>query len=157
MNPNNTHFLYPAALFASGEPYLINTILGSCVAVCLYDPVNQAGGMAHYMLPLWNGEGLASPKYGNIAVEKLVDKMKSYGSLQHNLKAKVFGGGEVIDIQDAYFYIGRRNIKMAYDMLEEFGIPVVGASTGGKYGRKLIFNTYTGQVKQRYVKRQDVP
>jgi chemotaxis protein CheD len=46
---------------------------------------------------------------------------------------------------------------MAYDMLEEFGIPVVGASTGGKYGRKLIFNTYTGQVKQRYVKRQDVP
>ena len=149
--------MYPAALFASGEPYLINTILGSCVAVCLYDPVNQAGGMAHYMLPLWNGEGLASPKYGNIAVEKLVDKMKSYGSLQHNLKAKVFGGGEVIDIQDAYFYIGRRNIKMAYDMLEEFGIPVIGASTGGKYGRKLIFNTYTGQVKQRYVKRQDIP
>jgi chemotaxis protein CheD len=113
--------------------------------------------MAHYMLPLWNGEGLASPKYGNIAVEKLVEKMKNYGSHQSNLKAKIFGGGEVIDIRDAYFNIGKRNIKMAYDMLDDYRIPILGSSTGGKYGRKIIYNTYTGQVKQRYVRRQDVP
>jgi chemotaxis protein CheD len=156
MNQNNTHFLYPAALFASREPYVINTILGSCVAVCLYDPTMNSGGMTHYMLPLWNGEGLASPKYGNIAIEKLVGKMKHYGSRQANLKAKVFGGGEVIEVRDTYFNIGKRNIKMAYDMLAEYNIPVIGASTGGKMGRKLIFDTYTGQVKQRYVKRQEV-
>jgi chemotaxis protein CheD len=63
METNNSHFLYPAALFASSQPYVINTILGSCVAVCLWDPVYKVGGMAHYMLPLWNGEGLASPKW----------------------------------------------------------------------------------------------
>lgn len=156
MIPDNTHFLYPSALFVAREPYLINTILGSCVAVCLYDPLEQTGGMAHYMLPLWNGEGLASPKYGNIAIEKLVEKMKNNGSRQYNIKAKIFGGGEVIEVQSTSFNIGKRNIKMAYDLLEDYKIPVIASSTGGKLGRKLIFNTYTGQVRQRYVKRQDI-
>jgi len=67
---DNTHFLYPAALFASRTPHMVTTILGSCVAICLYDPILKFGGINHYMLPLWNGQGLASPKYGNIAIEK---------------------------------------------------------------------------------------
>src|SRR6056297_2647363 len=92
-----THFLYPSTLFASKTPYLVNTILGSCVAVCMYDPVLKIGGINHYMLPLWNGEGLASPKYGNIAIEKLLEKLKSFGSKKYNIKAKIFGGGEVIE------------------------------------------------------------
>jgi chemotaxis protein CheD len=154
MDPKNSHFLYPAALFASREPYIINTILGSCVAVCLWDPVTNRGGMAHYMLPLWNGEGLASPKYGNIAIDKLVEKLQSFGSSKANLKAKIFGGGEVIDSYNAYFYIGRRNIEIAYEILNEKSIPIIGSSTGGRQGRKIIFNTFTGEVRQRYVKRQ---
>jgi chemotaxis protein CheD len=154
METNNSHFLYPAALFASRQPYVINTILGSCVAVCLWDPVYKVGGMAHYMLPLWNGEGLASPKFGNIAIEKLIEKLQSYGSQKSNLKAKVFGGGEVIDSDSGFFHIGRRNIELAFEMLKERKIPVIGSSTGGRQGRKIIFNTYTGEVRQRYVKRQ---
>ena len=70
-----SHFLYPSALFASREPYIVNTILGSCVAVCLYDVKLQIGGINHYMLPFWNGQGLASPKFGNIAISKLLEKM----------------------------------------------------------------------------------
>jgi len=50
------------------------------------------------MLPLWNGEGLASPKYGNIAIEKLIERMLYLGSRKANLQAKIFGGGEVIDV-----------------------------------------------------------
>ena len=157
MQLENSHFLYPAALHVSRQPGYIHTILGSCVAVCLYDPVMAFGGMTHYMLPLWNGEGLASPKYGNIAIERLVQKMESYGSKSYQLKAKIFGGGEVIETKNTYFYIGKRNIKMAHDLLEDYRIPVVSSSTGGKYGRKIIFETATGQVRQRYVKRQDVP
>ena len=156
MDSLNSHYLYPSALFVSKEPYLINTILGSCVAVCLYDPKSEIGGMAHYMLPFWNGEGLASPKYGNIAVEKLVEKMKSYGSQQSDMKAKVFGGGEVINVKNMCFDIGKRNVKMAFDMLGDCNIPVISSSTGGKHGRKLIFNTQTGLVKQRYVRQVDM-
>ena len=71
------HFLYPGAIYISPEPTLITTILGSCVAICLYDPILQIGGMNHYMLPLWNGQGLASPRYGNIAIEKLITNLES--------------------------------------------------------------------------------
>ena len=64
------HYLYPSALFAERTPFLVDTILGSCVAVCLYDEHKKIGGINHYMLPLWNGDGLATPKFGNIAIEK---------------------------------------------------------------------------------------
>lgn len=151
MNTLDSHFLYPAALFASQKPYQINTILGSCVAVCFWDPILRVGGMCHYMLPYWNGNGLASPKYGNIAVEKLLEKMISFGSKKSNLVAKVFGGGEVIETKSQQFHIGERNIQFAWEQLKELNIQVVSSSVGGKNGRKIIFNTETGEVKQRYV------
>lgn len=149
----SSYYLYPAALFASKQPYIVNTILGSCVAICIYDPVLNIGGINHYMLPLWNGKGLASPKYGDIAIEKLADKMRSFGSNIHNLQAKVFGGGEVIDTKIASFNIGARNISIAYDKLYELKIKIIAESTGGKYGRKIIFNTSTGEVRQKLVNR----
>src|SRR5512133_3111807 len=90
------HYLYPATLFASREPHIINTILGSCVAVCMWDNVLGYGGINHYMLPLWNGKGLASPKYGNIAIRKLYEKMIDLGCSSMNLNAKVFGGADVL-------------------------------------------------------------
>lgn len=149
-----THFLYPSTLFASHEPYIVNTILGSCVAVCLYDPVNRVGGINHYMLPFWNGEGLASPKFGNIAIEKLVEKMILLGSKHTNLIAKVFGGGEVIDTQISQFHIGERNIQVAQQMLKEMRINIAGQSVGGKNGRKIQFDTQTGAVLQKIIPKQ---
>lgn len=151
-----TYFLYPSTMFCSREPHLVNTILGSCVAVCLYDPVNRTGGINHYMLPFWNGEGLASPKYGNIAIERLVEKMLSLGSNKSNLIAKVFGGGEVIDTQISQFHIGERNIEIALRVLKELNIKIAGQSLGGKNGRKIQFNTETGAVMQKIIARQKV-
>ncbi len=149
-----THFLYPSTLFVSKEQYLVNTILGSCVAVCLFDPITKTGGINHYMLPFWNGEGLASPKYGNIAIERMVEKMISLGCKKSNLIAKVFGGGEVIDTQISQFHIGERNIAVAYQMLKELNIAISGQSVGGKNGRKIQFNTGTGAVLQKMIAKQ---
>ncbi len=146
-----THFLYPSTLFASTEPHLVNTILGSCVAVCLYDPITKVGGINHYMLPFWNGVGLASPKHGNIAIERLVIKMQNLGCKKSNLIAKVFGGGEVINTQVSQFLIGERNIQVAYQVLEEQRIKISGQSVGGKVGRKIQFNTATGAVLQKFI------
>lgn len=152
------HFLYPAELFISKTPYQVNTILGSCVAVCLIDPVLQIGGINHFMLPYWNGQGLASPKYGNIAIDRLMDKMLSLGCSKSNLKAKIFGGGEVIETNIVQFNIGQRNIEVARTMLEEMKIPIVSSSVGGKLGRKIEFFTSTGDVRQKYVqKTQQIP
>jgi chemotaxis protein CheD len=155
MMENNlpVHFLYPAELFVSKTPHQINTILGSCVAVCLFDPVLKIGGINHYMLPYWNGQGLASPKYGNIAIEKLLDKLISLGSNKNNLKAKIFGGGEVIETQVVQFHIGARNIEVAKLLLEEKKIPIISSSVGGKLGRKIEFITSTGEVRQKYVQK----
>lgn len=151
-----THFLYPSTLYVSKEQTFVSTILGSCVAVCLYDPILKLGGINHYMLPLWNGQGLASTKYGNIAIEKLIEKMLGFGCHKKNMIAKVFGGGEVIDTQISQFLIGERNIHIAHKILKEQGIKITGESVGGKLGRKIQFNTYTGEVLQRIIKKQSV-
>jgi chemotaxis protein CheD len=145
------HYLYPAALFAHKEPHIVNTILGSCVSVCLYDSKLKIGGINHFMLPHWNGQELASPKYGNIAIEKLLDKMLEMGSQHKYLIAKVFGGGEVIQVKNYNFNVGLRNIELATGMLGKMHIPIVASSLGGKEGRKIQFNTFEGSVKMKFV------
>jgi len=154
MTDLSTHFLYPSTLFASREPVLVNTILGSCVAVCFYDTYLQFGGINHYMLPFWNGQGLASPKFGNIAIEKLLEKMISLGSNQSNLIAKVFGGGNIIEATTAQFMIGDRNIAVALDMLKEMNVKVISQSVGGNLGRKIQFDTSTGEIKHKFIEKQ---
>jgi len=154
MTEPSTHFLYPSTLFASREPYIVNTILGSCVAVCIYDTLLGFGGINHYMLPFWNGQGLASPKFGNIAIHKLIEKMQSLGSQQRNMIAKVFGGGNIIEASTAQFMIGDRNILVAKDTLRELQIQIISQSLGGNLGRKIQFNTATGEVKQKMIEKQ---
>lgn len=142
------HYLLPSALFAAKEPCLVDTILGSCIAVCLYDSKLKIGGINHYMLPLWNGKGLATPKYGNIAIEKLVEKMISMGSSKPNLIAKVFGGANQMLTS---LSVGERNREIAISQLKAEGIKVVAESTGGFKGRKIQFNTYTGEVLMKFL------
>ena len=150
------HFLYPAAMYASKTPTLVSTILGSCIAVCFWDPTLKIGGINHFMLPFWNGQGLASPKYGNIAIDRLMEKMISMGSNPKSIKAKVFGGGEVIETNIKQFHIGDRNIQIAFERLEELKIPVISQSVGGKLGRKIQFNTETGEVKHKFIQKTAV-
>ena len=147
-----THFLYPSTIFISKEPFYVTTILGSCVAVCIWDSFLNIGAINHYMLPLWNGQGLASPKYGNIAIKKTIEKMQNLGSKVENMKAKMFGGGEILDSKTAQFNIGNRNIEIAMLMLDDYKIPIISSSTGGNRGRKILFNTQTGEVKQKFIK-----
>jgi len=152
---HKSHFLFPAALFIDAEPYIVDTILGSCVAVCLYDKEKKIGGINHFMLPFWNGTGLASPKYGNIAIEKLLSKMLNLGCNINNIEAKVFGGGEVVETKTNHFKIGERNIEIAIKLLKENNIKIIGKSVGGKLGRKIRFNTFTGTVLMRFIKKSN--
>jgi len=145
------HYLHPAAMYISTAPCMISTVLGSCVSVCLWDSVLEIGGMNHYMLPLWNGQGLASPKYGNIATDKLIEGMINNGSKKKNITAKVFGGASVLQIKNDIFNIGERNIDLAYNHLKINDIKIIAESVGGYAGRKLIFFPHTGEVRQKYL------
>jgi len=139
-------FLNPCTLFAHRDEHLVSTILGSCVAVCLWDQVLQCGGMNHYMLPLWNGDGLATPKYGNVAIEKLLRRMLDLGCMKKNLVAKLFGGANVLNVGPGLFPVGERNCMVAEQLLSEHGIKIVASSLGGIRGLKIIFNTKQGSV-----------
>jgi len=140
------HYLYPGLIYAQKGTCFVTTVLGSCISVCLWDPVTKTGGINHFMLPLWNGDGLPSPKYGNIAIRKLIEKMLALGCRKHDLKPKIFGGGAVIQTSCGLLNVGERNIVMAEDMLADENIPIISREVGGNYGRRLIFCTATGNV-----------
>ncbi len=142
----DSYFLHPGGLFVKNTEYVVRTVLGSCISVCLWDPVLQAGGINHYMLALWNGEGLPSPRYGNIAIPKLIENMLQLGCKRQNLQAKIFGGAAVIGNSTGVLNIGTRNIQLAEDMLKEEKIPIRGRDVDGNLGRKILFNTRTGRV-----------
>jgi len=144
--------LYPAALFAEKKPFMVDTVLGSCVAVCLFDQKLNIGGINHYMLPFWNGNGLASPKYGNIATEKLVEKMLKNGATIQNMVAKVFGGANQMNTS---MRIGDQNIEIARQTLANYGIKIIAENVGGGVGRKLRYNTSTGQVMMKFLTKSE--
>ncbi|MFY0686641.1 MAG: chemotaxis protein CheD [Cyclobacteriaceae bacterium] len=126
----------------------MTTILGSCVAVCLYDPVKKIGGINHFMLPFWNGEGLASAKYGNIAMDKLIEDLTRKGCKTSNMIAKLFGGANQSNFT---MKIGERNVDIARKVLKQHNIKLVAESVNGTIGRKLIFDTSTGEVRMKFV------
>jgi chemotaxis protein CheD len=147
----NSYFLHPSTMRISSEPEWVTTVLGSCVAVCFFDKKRNAGGINHYMLPYWNGDGLESPKYGNVAIAQLFQKMLDIGAKKEDIVCKIFGGAEVLYEQQSVFNVGQRNIEIAYKLVAELGISVMSSSTGGKQGRKIHFNTVTGEVLQKYL------
>ncbi len=139
-------FLFASSLIVTNKPTLVKTVLGSCVSVCIFDEENGIGGINHFMLPYWQGNELASPKFGNVAMKKLLEKALRLGADMKNIKAKIFGGGEVLNYENCQFKIGPKNIEVAKIFLREFKIPIVSNDTGGKYGRKITFNTANGEV-----------
>ncbi len=150
-----THFLNQGQIFAHRLPHQITTVLGSCVAVCLWDSKREFGGMNHFMLPMWNGEGLASPKYGNIAIKKLIEKMDALGGERSDYVAKVFGGGNVIGSEDKpyQFQIGTRNAEYALQVLDYEGIPVVARKLQPLHGLKIAMHSGSGEILLRPVRK----
>jgi chemotaxis protein CheD len=150
----NSYFLYPSKIIISRAPADIVTVLGSCVSVCLWDTIKKYGGMNHFMLPLWNGKELASLKYGNIAIERLVSEMIKLGSDKKNMVAKVIGGSEAQE-GESVFRIGKSNVEIAFRTLQHEKIRIINESTGTKSARRIIFRTSTGEVFMNFISEQD--
>jgi chemotaxis protein CheD len=143
-------YLAPGRLYASAEAVQVTTILGSCVAVCLWDPDCRVGGMNHFLLP----EGApASPRFGESAVPLLVARVLELGAARSGLRAKVFGGASVLEaFRDRSRHIGPRNVEVARAGLLAQAIPVVGEDVGGGLGRKVVFEVQTGCAWVRAIK-----
>ena len=150
---NKVYFLYPEQLVVYKKPTNITTVLGSCVSVCLWDSKLNYGGMNHYLLPLWKVQGLRTPKFGNVAIELLIEKMIQNGSSSRDLVAKVFGGAKILGSSgSSVFNIGKKNGEIAIEILTRFKIRIAAKSIGGINGRKILFKTNTGEVFMKYIK-----
>ncbi len=140
--------LHAGQFFASSQPCTISTVLGSCVAVCLFDPVRRSGGANHYLLPLHVVGGSASARFGNVAIEELVKEMLQHGSLKRDLQAKVFGGSCTMGngVRPERESLGWQNVEVARRALTGHAIPIVAEDVGGPRGRKLLFRTDEGHA-----------
>jgi chemotaxis protein CheD len=137
------HFLYPGQVFATREPIVISTILGSCAAVCLWDRHKKAGGMNHYLLPDGVSEGENRLRYGNSANPELLKQVLALGCEIRNLQAKIFGGSCAFGANPSTS-LGTRNVLLAEDFLRTAGILVVEKDVSGKRGRRLVFQIADG-------------
>jgi len=147
-------FIHVGEIFVGIKPTEIVTVLGSCVGVCLYDKVELIGGMNHYLLPLWNGNGLESPKYGNVAIPKLIENMENIGCLRRNMEAKIFGGANIHRSNSEGQLIGQKNILIAKEVLREYGIPIRAEDTGGNNGRRIMMISDVNRIILKYVQNE---
>jgi chemotaxis receptor (MCP) glutamine deamidase CheD len=141
--------IHIGGVFASREPTVIKTVLGSCVAACLRDPVVRVGGMNHFMLPAPpNGdtEGDLS-RFGVHAMELLIGTIQKLGGERARLRAKVFGGGHVLDIPESADGVPQQNIRFIQEFLRDEGIPLLAHDLGGRSARLVVFDTDSGGVR----------
>jgi chemotaxis protein CheD len=141
-----TAYLHPGEIFTSATPTEVTTILGSCVAVCVWDAQLRVGGMNHFLLPSPPGAEQPSARYGDTAIPMLLREVEQLGGVRRNLRAKLFGGAAVgVEFRlSGRVQLGERNAELARRLLAESGISVVSEDLGGTSGRKLRFRTDDG-------------
>jgi chemotaxis protein CheD len=122
----------------------LTTILGSCVAACLTDPVARVGGMNHFLLPGADGSGGAPMSHGVHAMELLVNGLLQHGARRERLQAKLFGGARMLQgLTD----VGRCNADFAEHFIKRERIALTGGSLRGERGRRIQFWPITGRVR----------
>jgi len=150
--------ILPGEFYVSAQGELISTVLGSCVSACVRDKVIGVGGMNHFMLPAKNlsddrwdkGSASASLRYGNWAMEYLINEIIKQGGNKKNFEVKLFGGGQVLNNMTN---IGQRNIDFVRAYLFREGLSVVAEDLGDVFPRKVLYFPDTGAVKMKKLRR----
>lgn len=143
--------IMPGEYYVTGSDELIATTLGSCVSACIRDPDVGIGGMNHFMLPFKEGELVdkgASSRYGNFAMEHMINDILKNGGKRERLEVKVFGGGNVLPSMTA---VGTKNADFVREYLRTEGFKIVSEDLCGPYPRKVIYFPATGKVLMQRV------
>lgn len=139
--------------YATGQQEGIATVLGSCIATCIYEEGGGIGGMNHFLVPgdFRDEEIFLSPiaRYGMFAMELLMGELIKLQVDREKLRAKVFGGADIMESSGSS--IGQINVKFIKTFLNMEGIPIVGSDLGGKSPRKVFFFPKTGKVMVKKV------
>ena len=141
---HNAVKVLPGEYFVSDESLVIMTVLGSCIAACIWDSRMNVGGMNHFMLP--DGDSIdSSGRYGSYAMELLINEMLKLGARRETMQAKIFGGAQVMHTFTT-MNVGERNTKFVVDYLQTERIPVVSEDVLDIYPRKVCFFPVTGKA-----------
>lgn len=134
---------------AQGEGMLITYALGSCVGICLYDPLIRLAALVHVMLPLNMETNRKSPlKYADTGIRETLRQMEAHGGMRPRIVAKMAGGARMFDVPGGgnLGNIGQRNIESAHMVLRKEGIRLLREDVGGTTARTLLFDTESGQA-----------
>ncbi len=139
----------PGEYYLTKEEEVISTVLGSCVSACVRDPFAGVGGLNHFMLPAGGGEGswctiTAANRYGNFAMEHMINDILNAGGRREHLEFKVFGGGRMIQ---GMADVGQRNVTFIKEYLAIEGFNIVAEDLGSVYPRKVLFSPISGRVR----------
>ncbi len=148
--------LLPGEYYVCRDEEVVATTLGSCISACIWDVKTGIGGMNHFMLAQselghW-GEQTASTRFGNFAMEYLINELLKQGASRNNLRSKIFGGASMNTGGEK---IGGANINFAISYLQTEKIPLLASDTGSDYARKIYFDPNTGEVKVKSI--MDLP
>lgn len=138
------YYLEPGYIYLTKESVVIRTVVGSCVAVCLWDRKLGYGGMNHFLRPIIRDAKSATPKYGNVATVALITMMEEAGCEAGDIVGQILGGACPEEAKDAD--LGEENVSIARSVLQKKGIAIVSEDVGGNMGRKVVFDTKTGQL-----------
>ncbi|MBL0917145.1 MAG: chemoreceptor glutamine deamidase CheD [Hydrogenophaga sp.] len=133
----------PGEYYVSADELVIMTVLGSCIAACIWDPRVRVGGMNHFMLP--EGGSDSGGRYGSYAMELLINELMKQGARRETMQAKVFGGGQVMS-SFTTMNVGERNTKFVLDYLQTERIAVVSKDVLDVHPRKVCFFPATGKA-----------
>jgi chemotaxis protein CheD len=133
----------PGEYYVSQEDMMIVTVLGSCIAACIWDPKMRVGGMNHFMLP--DGGSDTSGRYGSYAMELLINEMIKLGARREWMQAKVFGGGQVMH-SFTTMNVGERNTQFVLDYLQTERIAIVSKDVLDIHPRKVCYFPTTGKA-----------
>jgi chemotaxis protein CheD len=148
--------IHIGGLHASREPLVLDTVLGSCIAACVYDPVSGIGGMNHFMLPYGiDKDNPVSARYGINAMELLISELMKIGGTRKRFRAKIFGGGHVLKIPENEDGVPQRNIEFVRSFLANEQIPVIKEDVGGYQPRRVLFHTESSKAFVKYLGRVD--
>lgn len=149
-------FLLPGQLAILTQPGLIRTVLGSCVAIVLYDLSNGIAGVNHYLLANSDSANEENRlRYGCYAIPALIYELLEHGASHKHLLAEVYGGAAVVQSLSNDFSIGDQNAQFARKQLMKWEIKLVALDVGGTQGRKIEFSSQTYQTTVKYIKSWD--
>jgi chemotaxis receptor (MCP) glutamine deamidase CheD len=139
--------IYVGGVHASSEPAVVKTLLGSCVAVCLWDPETRIGGMNHFLLPRALNDTRDDPaRFGVHAMDLLIGEMQKAGADRRRLLAKVFGGAHVLAVPEDEDGVPSQNITFALEFLRRDSFRITGYDLGGYQARRVHFHTESGRA-----------